>query len=217
MFENGEGDGGGFTKDGDLKEARVDGMGEIGYLFKLETEFSTKFQIFSRSPYEVVGLPYLIWGLFQSPLRSINPSVALIDIFLHISHIIVLEAVLALFGRGFIFGLQRFAMDLGTGAQVLLGIRKKIVRTCANKIGATDFWVSDGELSVSRRGTGAHELLCEGIDQRPNGPQCTSWNLNCHSDSPSSFLCSAAMPRDNKVDREASVICKSSNGRVTMK
>ena len=207
MFENGEGDGGGFTEDGDLEEARVDGMGEIGYLFKLEREFSTSFQIFSRSPHEVVGLPYLIGGLFQSPLRSINPPVALIDIFLHISHIVVLETVLVLVGRGFIFGLQRFAMDLGAGAQVLLGVRKKIVRTCANKIGATDFWVCDGELSVSRRGTGAHELLCEGINQRSNCPQCTSLNVNCHSDSPSSFLCSAAMAQDIKFDREASVVC----------
>ena len=55
-------------------------------------------------------------------------------------------------------------MDLGAGSKVLLGVREEVVRTCADKIGATDFWVSEGELSVSRGGTGAHELLCEGIN-----------------------------------------------------
>ena len=33
VFENGEGDGGGFTEDGYFKEARVNGVGEIRYLF----------------------------------------------------------------------------------------------------------------------------------------------------------------------------------------
>lgn len=117
-------------------------------------------------PYKVVGLPDLIWRLFQSSLRSIDPPVALIDVFLHISHIVVLETVLALVGRGFILRFERFAMDLGAGSKVLLGVREEVVRTCADKIGATDFWVSEGELSVSRGGTGAHELLCEGTNQR---------------------------------------------------
>ena len=99
--------------------------------------------------YEVIGLSDLIWRLLQSSLRGIDPPVALIDIFLHISHVVVLEAVLALVGRGFIFGLERFAMDLRTGAEILLGICEEVVRACADDVGATDFWVSDGELSVS--------------------------------------------------------------------
>lgn len=122
-----------------------------------------RFEMFTESPYEVVSLPDLIGRLLQPSLRSIDPPVALIDVLLHISHVVVLEPIFALVGRGFIFGLERFAMDLGAGPEVLLGVREEVVRACAGNVGATDFWVSDGELSVSRRGTGAHELLCEGI------------------------------------------------------
>ena len=99
--------------------------------------------------YKVVGLSDLIWRLLQSSLRGIDSSVALIDVLLHISHVVVFEAMLALVGRGLIFGLERFAMNLRTGAKVLLGVRKEVVGTCADKIGATDFRVSYGELSVS--------------------------------------------------------------------
>ena len=122
--------------------------------------------MFSGPSYEVIGLSDLIWRLLQSSLRGIDPSVAFIDVFLHISHVVVLEPVLALVGRGFIFGLERFAMDLRAGAKILLGVREEIVRTCAHNVGTTDFWVSDGELSVSRGGTGAHKLLCECLNQR---------------------------------------------------
>ena len=119
--------------------------------------------MFSESYYEVISLPDFIWCLLQSSLRGIDSPVTLIDVLLHISHIVILEPVLALVGRGFIFGFERFAMDLGAGAEVLFGVRKEVVRTCANNVGATDFWVSNGELSVSRRGTSAHELLYEGM------------------------------------------------------
>ena len=57
-------------------------------------------------------------------------------------------------------------MDLGAGAKVLLGVREEIMWTCADNVGATDFWIGDGELGVSRGGTGAHELLCEAMSQR---------------------------------------------------
>ncbi len=120
--------------------------------------------MFSGLPYEVVRLPDLIWRLLQSSLSGIDPPVALIDILLHIPHVVVLEAPLAFLGRGFIFRLERFAVDLGAGAKVLLGIRKEVMRACADKIGATDFGVCDRELSVSRGSTGAHELLCGGMD-----------------------------------------------------
>ena len=33
MFVDGKGDGGGFPQDSNLEEARVDRVGEIGYLF----------------------------------------------------------------------------------------------------------------------------------------------------------------------------------------
>ena len=53
-------------------------------------------------------------------------------------------------------------MDLGAGAEVLLGVREEVMRTCADNVRATDFGVSDGKLGVSRRGTSAHKLLYEG-------------------------------------------------------
>lgn len=108
-----------------------------------------RLEIFSGSPYEVIGLPDLIWRLLQSSLRRVDPPVALIDILLHISHIVVFESVFALVRRGFIFGLERFAMDLGAGAEVLLGVCEEVVRTCADNIGAANFWICDGQLSVS--------------------------------------------------------------------
>ena len=40
VFKNGERDGRGFAEDGDFEEARVNGVGEIRYLFELEKEFS---------------------------------------------------------------------------------------------------------------------------------------------------------------------------------
>ena len=33
VFENGEGNGGGFPEDGNFEEARVNGVGEVRYLF----------------------------------------------------------------------------------------------------------------------------------------------------------------------------------------
>ena len=163
VFVDSKRDGGRFPEDSNLEEARVDRVGEIGYLFQLEERFSTRNRTFIKLPYEVVGLPNFIRSFLQSPLRSINPPIALIDVLLHISHVVVLEAILALLGRGFVLGLERFAVDLGAGPEVLLGVREKVMRTCADKIRATDLWVGKRELSMSRGGTGTHKLLCEGI------------------------------------------------------
>lgn len=86
-------------------------------------------------------------------------------------------------------------MDLGAGPEVLLGVGEEVVRTCADEIGATDFWISNGELSVSRGGTGTHKLLCEGMISG----SYTKWSMmhvfgaRLPTNLPSSFLCSAAM------------------------
>lgn len=50
-------------------------------------------------------------------------------------------------------------MDFGTGPQILLRVRKEVMRAGANDEGAADFGIGDRELGVSRGGTGAHELL----------------------------------------------------------
>jgi hypothetical protein len=61
--------------------------------------------------------------------------------------------------RSFIFRLQRLAMDFGAGPQILLRVREEVVRAGTDNEGAADFGIGDGELGMSRRGTGAHELL----------------------------------------------------------
>ena len=80
-------------------------MSQVGYLLQLEKIFSVRTKMVSGPSYEVIGLSDLIWRLLQSSLRGIDPPIAFIDILLHISHVVVLEPVLALVGRGFIFGL----------------------------------------------------------------------------------------------------------------
>lgn len=55
-------------------------------------------------------------------------------------------------------------MDFRARAEILLGVCEKVVRTGAGEKGAADFWVGEGKLSVPRRGSGAHELLCKEKD-----------------------------------------------------
>lgn len=42
VFENGESDGRGFAKDCDFEKASVDGVSQVGYLFKLGGSISIK-------------------------------------------------------------------------------------------------------------------------------------------------------------------------------
>ena len=96
-------------------------------------------------------------------------------------------------------------MDFRAWAKVLLGVCEKIMRTCTDKIRATDFWISDGELSVSRGGTGAHKLLCKGIISRCHLEliMIHFFEAHCLLNLPSSFLCSAAMTWNVKYDQIA--------------
>lgn len=50
-------------------------------------------------------------------------------------------------------------MDFRTGPQILLRVREEVVRASTDNEGAADFGIGDGELGMSRGGTGAHELL----------------------------------------------------------
>jgi len=110
-------------------------------------------------PHKIIRLPNLIWRLLQPSLRSINSSVAFIDIFLHITHIIVLESELGLLGGALILLFQRFAVHLRTGAEVLFRICEEIMGASAGKERAADFRVAEGELGMLGRGAGAHKLL----------------------------------------------------------
>ncbi len=82
-------------------------------------------------PYQIVRLSYLIRRLLQASLRRVDPAVALVDVFLHIPHVVELEAVFLLVGRGFVLGFQRLAVDLGAGAEVLFRVCEEVVRAGA--------------------------------------------------------------------------------------
>lgn len=98
--------------------------------------------------YQGIGLPDLIGRLLQPPLRRVDPPVALVDVLLHVPHVVVLEAVLTLVRRALVLRFQRLAVHLGTGAEVLLGVGEEVVRAGAGEEGAADFRVGDGELGV---------------------------------------------------------------------
>ena len=141
-----EGDAGGFTQDGDFEEARVDGVREVGYLFELPS-WSSLASSFLRiatlarnAQYQIVGLPDFIGRLLQPSLRSINPSIALVDVLLHVPHIIPLKPQFSFLRRIFsiVFRLERLAMDLWTLTQVLLRICEEVVWTCSDEVRSTD-------------------------------------------------------------------------------
>lgn len=97
----------GFAEAVNLQQARVHGPGQIRD--RLE---------------QVVRLSDLVGRLFQPALRLVDTSVAIVDVFLQIAHVVVVEAVLGLLGRRevVIFDLEDFGMGFRTRAQVLLRI-----------------------------------------------------------------------------------------------
>ena len=92
-FRYGSSDRAGFAKNGDFEEAGIDGARKIGDLFE-----------------KVIRLADLIRCLLQAPLRRIDSPIALVNVLLHVSHVIVLEAMFALIRRGFVFGFQGLAV-----------------------------------------------------------------------------------------------------------
>lgn len=111
--------------------------------------------------HQSISLPNLVRRLLQAPLRRVYPSIALVDVFLQIAHVVVLEAVLVLLPlrQPLVLGLESFGMHLGTRPKVLLGVGEEVVRTRAGDVGPADFGVVERELLGARRGGRAHELL----------------------------------------------------------
>jgi len=95
--------------------------------------------------YQIIRLPNLIRRLLQPPLGRIDPPVTVVDILLHIAHVVKVEAPFRLLSsrRKLVLRLQTLAVHLGTRTEVLLGIREKIVRASSHEIRATDFRISD--------------------------------------------------------------------------
>lgn len=141
-----------FAEDRDFEEAGVDGAGEVGDLFQLCELASSSHRCVAseiEGTHQGVGLSNLIRRLLQPPLRRIDPPITLINVLLHIPHVVILKPMLALIRGTFIFRLQRLAVDFGTRTQVLLGVCEEVVWTGACEEGAADFGVGDGELGVA--------------------------------------------------------------------
>ena len=130
-----------------LKQSRVDGVGEVGDLFQ-----------------QLVGLADLVGGLLEPALSAVDAPVAIVDVPADVPHVVVFETEPSFFGGvlGFVLGFQGFAVHFRAETEVLLGVGEEVVRTGADEVGAADFGVREGELGVPGGLAGAHELLCLG-------------------------------------------------------
>ena len=90
--------------------------------------------------YQIIGLPDLIRGLLQSALRCVDPPVTVIDVFLHVSHVVKVESPFSLVGcrSCLILGLQSFAMYFWAGSEVLFRVGEEIVRAGSCQVRSAD-------------------------------------------------------------------------------
>lgn len=95
--------------------------------------------------YQFIGLLDLVWGLFQSALGGVNSPVTVVDVLLHVAHVVKIKAPFGLLRRRcrLILRFQSFAMCFGAGTEVLLGVGEEVVRAGANEVGPADFGVCD--------------------------------------------------------------------------
>lgn len=93
-------------------------------------------------------------------MRCIYSAVALVDVLLHVPHVVVVEAMFAFVCCGFVFGLQGLGVDFGARTKVLFGVCEEVMWAGTDDVGSADFWIGDGELGMPGRCTGSHKLLC---------------------------------------------------------
>lgn len=112
--------------------------------------------------YERVGLSDLVRRLLEPSLRRVDAPVAVVNVLLHVPHVVVLEAIPLLLCRraAFPVGLERLAVDLRALAQILLRVCEQVVWACPCNIRPAYFRVCQGQLCAARRGPAAHELVC---------------------------------------------------------
>lgn len=150
--------------------------------------------------HKIICLSYFVRCLLQSSLRRINSPIALVNVLLHIPHIVVFKSIFALIWRTLVLGLERFAVDSRARAKVLFRVCEEVMRACAGEEGSADLGVCERQLGVSGGGAGAHELLYD-LDIRSYfsfsaGVWCGRKDVYAcvfPEHLPSSFLCSAAM------------------------
>lgn len=135
-----------LAHDLDLYDAGFDGTAQVGDLLE-----------------QGVRLPDLVGRLLQSPLRLVNPPIAVADIASNVTQIIPLEApfTLLLLGCGGVFLLEVWLVGFGTCAQVLFGVGEEVVGTGAAQVRAADFGIGQGQLGrfVGGRGVSGEELV----------------------------------------------------------
>ena len=117
MLLDGERDAAHLAHGLDLQQARLDGA----------VEAADRLQ-------QRVRLPDLVRVLLEPALHAVDAPVAFVDVLAHLPEIVEVEAPpFLLLGRGFlVFGPQRFRVRSRAGADVLLGVREEVVRTCAH-------------------------------------------------------------------------------------
>ena len=132
-------------------------MSQVRYLLELVKHFllvnedvlERSAQALRGMTYQIISLPNLIWSFLQSPLRGVYPSITLVDVFLHVPHIVIFEAIFAFICSSFILPLQRLAVYFRTGTEVLLRVCEQVMGTGANEIRSADFWICEGELGMA--------------------------------------------------------------------
>lgn len=107
-----------------------------------------------------IRLPNLIGRLLKTSLRSLYPTIAVVNVLVQIAHVVVLEAqpLLLPVRHAVVFDLETLGVHLGALAQILLRVGEEVVRAGPREVRAADFGVGEGELG----GAGcrcAHELL----------------------------------------------------------
>lgn len=115
--------------------------------------------------YQSVRLPYLIRCLLKPPLRHINLPIALVNVLVHVAHVVVVEGppFLLFRIRRIVFSLKLLAVYLRTWADILFSVCEplksfvnqqsqmisiqhgylQVVRASANEIRTADFRVGD--------------------------------------------------------------------------
>ena len=114
-----------------------------------------------KGTYQIVGLSNLIGGLFQPALGIIDTAVTVIDLLLHVAHVIELESPFRLVRRtcSIVLRLQPLAVNLRAGSEILLGIGEQIMRACSRNVGAANFGVCDRQLGIATLCASSNELI----------------------------------------------------------
>lgn len=138
-------------QDFDFDDACLDGTCQVSNLFQ-----------------QGVRLANLIGCLLQSPLRGLDPPVAVVHIGADIVLIVPFESPVALLvvGGGEIFFAKIWLVGSGARAEILLGVGEEVVGAAAAEIGTADLGVGDGEGGLFvHAGRGHHGVAHELLEQ----------------------------------------------------